>query len=190
MTETFSIFLTVMALLAERGLRRTPLLRSRLRLPLRPPIRTSRAEQNRLGGDGIPGLHPDVRAVGLVRTDVAGRTAGAVLSLPGALPPAGLHLPAADPRKGENAPRNRADGHGLQHAQRPDAGADGSSTSRLRTITPTGSHSPTSTSAGRCSWPAWPSTSIRTTSSATCGSPATRATTSPRRMFRYVSSAN
>ena len=92
----------------RRGLRRTPLLRSRLRLPLRPPIRTSRAEQNRLGGDGIPGLHPDVRAVGLVRTDVAGRAAGAVLSLPGALPPAGLHLPAADPRQGENAPRHRA----------------------------------------------------------------------------------
>lgn len=105
-----------------RGLHRPPLLRGRVRLPLQPAVRPPDPQQNRMGPHGVPGLHPHVRAVGHVRPHGTGRPPHALPPLPGPLLPALVHLPAAHPRQLEDAPRHRPHGHGIQHAQRPDAG--------------------------------------------------------------------
>ena len=104
------------------GLHRPALSGGRLRLPVQPPLRPPRAEQGGLDTDGIPGLHPHVRAVGRIGPHVGSGAAGALPALRGALLPALVHLSAAHARQVEDAARHRPHGHALQHAQRPDAG--------------------------------------------------------------------
>ena len=103
------------------GLRCPAFFRSRIRLSFQPQIRAARAQQDRLGADGVARIRGDVRAVAALRKDVGSRAADALRALSGPLPATGVHLSAAHARRVENAARHRPDGHVLQHAQRPDS---------------------------------------------------------------------
>ena len=138
------------------GLRCPAFFRSRIRLSLQPQIRAARAQQDRLGADGVARIRGYVRAVAALRKDVGSRAADALRALSGPLPATGVHLPAAHARRVENAARHRRDGHVLQHAQRPDAGRVDLLRLARRLLRRLVSRNLIFISAGRCSSREWP----------------------------------